>query len=50
MATMLIVPVAPVTARIFKNGPIAVGRYDPNHLDADHDGIGCELSDRTQGA
>ena len=23
-------------------GPVWVGTYDPYHLDADHDGIGCE--------
>ena len=24
------------------NGPVRVGGYDPNNLDADGDGIGCE--------
>lgn len=31
-------------------GPINVGSYDPYGLDADHDGVGCEVSDIGYGA
>lgn len=31
-------------------GPVWVGADDPYRLDADGDGMGCELSDRLQGA
>lgn len=26
------------------NGPVYVGDYDPHYLDADNDGVGCELT------
>jgi hypothetical protein len=32
------------------HGPVWVGTYDPDHLDADHDGWGCEPTDRFSGA
>ncbi len=32
------------------HGPIWVGTYDPDRLDADHDGWGCEPIDRAGGA
>lgn len=35
---------------IYVQGPVWVGSYDPYHLDADGDGLGCEASDRLRGA
>jgi hypothetical protein len=42
-----VVPVNPQSPGNFLNcadfsEPVWVGNYDPNHLDADHDGWGCE--------
>ena len=35
---------------LWQYGPVYVGSYDPNRLDADGDGIGCEVSDVAYGA
>lgn len=35
---------------LYVQGPVHVGSYDPYHLDADNDGIGCEVSDVKSGA
>lgn len=32
------------------HGPIWVGTYDPDRLDADHNGWGCEVNDRQYGS
>lgn len=35
---------------LWQYGPVYVGSYDPNRLDADGDGTGCEVSDVAYGA
>jgi hypothetical protein len=35
---------------LYVQGPVYVGTYDLYHLDADHDGVGCEASDVAYGA